>query len=315
MKKFKRKKLAFALAFASILSGGTQARNKNEAQSQQTLATVVGVSDKNLNKGFVNWVKDHRLVVGIGSTLTVATAAALTILGFKCFGKKNKDNNNIDEISNNPKKDNNTDVENQKMDSKINLNQENIKVMSYEEAVKNFVEKLTEVLKLNDTYLKDKELENFNKRIELSLTIILKHKNEILNLFPVDKPQMSRRFRYRFQQFIDCLKTGRIMFQVCGHSTNFLNINIKFEPDKAHCNNDPNVTLNLDKIIMIQHSKWRDRSCINFSNNYCNFFEFSYYHNANDDDNDIYKIGDESYNCKTNEKIVKQTSKPGKIFE
>ena len=42
MKKFRRKKLAFALACASILGGKTQAMNMNKPQSQQTLAAVRG---------------------------------------------------------------------------------------------------------------------------------------------------------------------------------------------------------------------------------------------------------------------------------
>ena len=42
MKEFRRKKLAFALACASIFGGRTQAMNKNMSQSRQTVATVGG---------------------------------------------------------------------------------------------------------------------------------------------------------------------------------------------------------------------------------------------------------------------------------
>ena len=42
MKKFSRRKMALALACASILSGKTQAMDKNKPQSQQTLAAVGG---------------------------------------------------------------------------------------------------------------------------------------------------------------------------------------------------------------------------------------------------------------------------------
>ena len=42
MKKFRRKKLAFALACASILGGKSQAMDKNKPQSRQTLAAVGG---------------------------------------------------------------------------------------------------------------------------------------------------------------------------------------------------------------------------------------------------------------------------------
>ena len=42
MKKFVRKKIAFLLACASILSSKAQARNENEPQSSQTVAAVGG---------------------------------------------------------------------------------------------------------------------------------------------------------------------------------------------------------------------------------------------------------------------------------
>ena len=88
MKKFRRKKLAFALACASILGGKSQAMDKNKPQSRQTLAAVGGVADKKSSKGFVNWVKNHKWQLAVGGTLTAAAAVTLTILGVKYWGKK-----------------------------------------------------------------------------------------------------------------------------------------------------------------------------------------------------------------------------------
>ena len=88
MKKFRRKKLAFALACASILGGKSQAMDKNKPQSNQTLAAVGGVADKKSSQGFVNWVKNHKWQLTVGGTLTVAAAVTLTVLGVKYWGKK-----------------------------------------------------------------------------------------------------------------------------------------------------------------------------------------------------------------------------------
>ena len=109
MKKFVRKKIAFLLACASILSCKTQARNKNEPQIQQTLAAVGGASDKNSNKGLINWVKNHKWQLVLGSALTVAAVTVFTILGVKYSGRKknisnpNDNDNNGDSSINNKK--------------------------------------------------------------------------------------------------------------------------------------------------------------------------------------------------------------------
>ena len=59
-----------------------------EPQSRQAVATVGGgATTKNSSKGFVNWVKNHKLGVDVGA-LTAATAVTLTILGVKYWGKK-----------------------------------------------------------------------------------------------------------------------------------------------------------------------------------------------------------------------------------
>ena len=83
MKKFSKNKIVLFLAFASIFSGKSQAM---ETKSHQTLAAVGGEATK--NKGFVNWVKNHKLGVGIGGVLTATTTAALIFLGIKYWGKK-----------------------------------------------------------------------------------------------------------------------------------------------------------------------------------------------------------------------------------
>ena len=91
MKKFSRRKIALALACASIFGGRTQAMNK--PQSQKTVAAVGGATDKNSNKGFANWAKDHKwqLAVGIGVPVVAATASILAFLGVKYWGKKDND--------------------------------------------------------------------------------------------------------------------------------------------------------------------------------------------------------------------------------
>ena len=103
MKKFSRRKIALALACASILGGRTQAMNK--PQSRQTVAAVAGgATDKNSNKGFANWAKNHKwkLAVGIGVPVVAATASILAFLGVKYWGKKDNDGdpNKVPNINN-----------------------------------------------------------------------------------------------------------------------------------------------------------------------------------------------------------------------
>ena len=62
--KFNRKKIVFLLACASVLGGKTQAANKNNAQSPKTVSEVGRWSDKNLNKGLISWVKNHKWQLG-----------------------------------------------------------------------------------------------------------------------------------------------------------------------------------------------------------------------------------------------------------
>ena len=79
--------IALFLAFASVLSGKTQAMN--EPKSHQTLAAV-GAASKNQNGGFVNWVKNHKWQL-VAGTLTTATVVTLAALGIKYLIPKNKE--------------------------------------------------------------------------------------------------------------------------------------------------------------------------------------------------------------------------------
>ena len=272
MKKFRRKKLAFALACASILGGKTQAMNTNKPQSRQTIAAVGGAATKNSSTGFVDWVKKHKLGVGIGGALVAATVVAFTILGVKYLGKKNKDNNNIDEISNNIKGDKTTnvlDVDNKKINLKINLNQENDKPMSNEEAVKNCMDKLIPALKES---IKNKELAEFyHRKVELSLTTILKCENKILELFPNDG-QLEER-KYNFQQFTKCLKTGRIYFKILGDCC----FQICFElPSSPYDDGNGPKVINNSVAVDYRHPK-NDWNTITFSNTGFEFFQLLFY--------------------------------------
>ena len=189
-------------------------RVRQQCMYTQTVEAA-GRSTNSSGKKFVNWVKNHKWPVIGGASAITAVAIVSTVLGVKYLGKKNKDNNNIDEISNNIKGDKTTnvlDVDNKKINLKINLNQENDKPMSNEEAVKNCMDKLIPALKES---IKNKELAEFyHRKVELSLTTILKCENKILELFPNDG-QLEER-KYNFQQFIKCLKTGRIYFKILG---------------------------------------------------------------------------------------------------
>lgn len=88
MKRFGKNKIALFLAFASVLSGKTQAMN--EPKSHQILAAVGGAASKNQNGGFVNWVKNHKWQL-VAGTLTTATVVTLAALGIKYLIPKNKE--------------------------------------------------------------------------------------------------------------------------------------------------------------------------------------------------------------------------------
>lgn len=91
MKKLMRNKTAFFIAIALIVNNRAFAMNKNKAQSFQVSA--VKKATKNPNKGFVNWVKNHKLISAVslsGAVAAVAAAVGLTVWGIS--HNKVKDN-------------------------------------------------------------------------------------------------------------------------------------------------------------------------------------------------------------------------------
>ena len=91
MKKLMRNKTAFFIALALIVNNRAFAMNKNKAQSFQVPA--VKKATKNPNKGFVNWVKNHKLISAVslsGAVAAVAAAVGLTVWGIS--HNKVKDN-------------------------------------------------------------------------------------------------------------------------------------------------------------------------------------------------------------------------------
>lgn len=90
MKKLMRNKTAFFIAIALIVNNRTFAMNKNKAQSFQVSA--VKKATKNPNKGFVNWVKNHKLISAVslsGAVAAVAAAVGLTAWGINRNKTKN----------------------------------------------------------------------------------------------------------------------------------------------------------------------------------------------------------------------------------
>ena len=111
--KFGKKKLAFALACASVLGGRTSAMNnkininKTGVKSSQTLgavrdATVNKDFSNDKAKGFGNRDKNNKPVV-IATTAAAATLVAVSVIGFTIFGSK-KDNRQNPEFPNDPTK-------------------------------------------------------------------------------------------------------------------------------------------------------------------------------------------------------------------
>ena len=93
MKKFSKSKIALFLACTSVLGSKTQAMNTNKAQSSQSTVALGRSISKNEkpNKGFINWVKDHKLPLGIGGgAIVLAAAATATFFGVKHSGKKDE---------------------------------------------------------------------------------------------------------------------------------------------------------------------------------------------------------------------------------
>ena len=91
MKKFSRNKIALLLACTSVLGNKASAMNMKKAQNPQSIVAVGGASNKDSNKGFVNWIKNHKWQLGIGSTLTVAAVVLSTILSVKYLKPKKEE--------------------------------------------------------------------------------------------------------------------------------------------------------------------------------------------------------------------------------
>ena len=90
MKKLINNKTTFFIAIALILNSKAFAMNKNSAQSFQVSA--VKKATKNPNKGFVNWVKNHKLISAVslsGAVAAVAAAVGLTAWGINRNKTKN----------------------------------------------------------------------------------------------------------------------------------------------------------------------------------------------------------------------------------
>ena len=100
MKKSSGKKIALALACASIFFGErTQTMSTNKHQSPQTIAAVEGAT-------FNNKIKKYAIIGGIG---VVAAAAIGTTLYFLLRNKKQVKSNEIDENKNKLKGNDNVD--------------------------------------------------------------------------------------------------------------------------------------------------------------------------------------------------------------
>ena len=90
MKKLMRNKTAFFIAIALIVNNRAFAMNKNKAQSFQVSA--VKKATKNSNTGFVNWVKNHKLISGGVSAAVAVAAAAVGLTVWGISHNKVKDN-------------------------------------------------------------------------------------------------------------------------------------------------------------------------------------------------------------------------------
>ena len=117
MKKFSRKKIAFALACTSILGVKIQAMDTNKAQTPQTVAAVGATSRNNQSKQGLS--KNQKLGIIAAASLVVASVVVFTILGVKYLGKKEScsDPNKTPNIE--KKKENSNSSENSLKDQEI----------------------------------------------------------------------------------------------------------------------------------------------------------------------------------------------------
>ena len=102
MKKLINNKTTFFIAIALILNNKAFAMNKNSAQSFQVSA--VNKVTKNSNIGFVNWVKNHKLISGGVSAAVAVAAVGLTAWGInrnktKNIGTKELEKKELDKLA------------------------------------------------------------------------------------------------------------------------------------------------------------------------------------------------------------------------
>jgi len=105
--KFGKKKLAFALACASVLGGKTSAMNnkinanKTGVKNSQTIGAVGGAAVGSINRNnsnnnkFIDWVKNNKALTATIVTLVLGAGAAGLFLGLRSGNKKD---NKQDEI-------------------------------------------------------------------------------------------------------------------------------------------------------------------------------------------------------------------------
>lgn len=120
MSRFSRRKIALALACASVLGGKTQAMNSNMSQSKQALAAVGEATSSKFNK----LTKKQKIAIGLGVGLGVISIGAIsTIIALAIKGKNSNINN-----GNPPKVKNATD----ELENKAKIQQKDKKGEFYE---------------------------------------------------------------------------------------------------------------------------------------------------------------------------------------
>lgn len=156
MNKFGRKKIAFALACASLFGGKIQAMNSRNNNininrtgvgSPQTLGEVGGAANSNSNT-IVDWIKNHKITTAAITTGIFGLVGLGLFLGLRSGDKKDDGKKHDD------KKDDEQTVEARKQYFEIYKKILNVYLISTEEEEKN---KLNEIIKKdeNGTSVKD----------------------------------------------------------------------------------------------------------------------------------------------------------------
>lgn len=95
MSRFSKRKIAATLAFASIFGGKASAAQTNKIPQSSMAASRSISKNRETNKGFINWVKNHKLPLAIGGgAIVIAAAATATFFGVKHSGKNPNGGNN-----------------------------------------------------------------------------------------------------------------------------------------------------------------------------------------------------------------------------